>query len=253
TTDVVARLGGMDPRRVATLLRPLTGPDVPRHLFAVASGLDSMVVGEREVAGQVRRALRAARADGTTSSALERLFQAASGTARAVGSRTGLAGRGRSVVGVALDLAGAELEPGLAHSRALLVGTGSYAGAAVSALRSRGVTSIAVYSPSGRAEGFAAARGLTPSPGDGLVRAMAEAEVVVCCSGTRGPAIDAAMVREARHETAPSGRARPLVLVDLALRHDVAPDVADVPGVRLIDLAVVQQHAPEVTPALQEG
>lgn len=287
-TDVVARLGGMDPERIATLLRPVIGPDVARHLFAVASGLDSMVVGEREVAGQVRRALRAARADGTTSSVLERLFQAASGTARAVGSRTGLAGRGRSVVGVALDLAGTALagplsagtgpaglaattgptpsdgpeqpgdrsggrEPGLAHGRALLIGTGSYAGATVSALRARGVASIAVYSPSGRAEAFAADRGLTPVPADGLVRAMGEAELVVCCSGTRGPAIDAAMVREARHATAPSGRPRPLVLVDLALRHDVAPDVADVPGVHLIDLAVVQQHAPEVTPALQEG
>lgn len=285
--DAVARLSGLPTEHVAVALRTLAGPDVARHLFAVASGLDSMVVGEREVAGQVRRALRAARADGTTSSALERLFQAASGTARAVGSRTGLAGRGRSVVGVALDLAGVGLaatagtlpsdgpggsgdwpsgrsgdspgdrlgprEPALAHRRALLVGTGSYAGATVSALRARGVASIAVYSPSGRAEGFAADRGLTAVPADGLVRAMTEAELVVCCSGTRGPAIDAAMVREARRETVPSGHPRPMVLVDLALRHDVAPDVADVPGARLIDLAVVQRHAPEVTPALQEG
>lgn len=248
-TDVVGRLGGRDPGQVAALLHTLSGPEVARHLFAVASGLDSMVVGEREVAGQVRRALRTARADGTTSPVLERLFQAASGTARAVGSRTGLAGSGRSVVGVALDLVG----PELARSRALLVGTGSYAGASVSALRARGVGSIAVYSPSGRAEVFAADRGLTAVPDGGLVGAMAEAEVVVCCSGTRGPAIDAAMVREARSVPVPSGPRRPMVLVDLALRHDVAPEVADVPGVRLIDLTVVQRHAPEVTPAVGLG
>lgn len=257
-TEVVARSSGVPLADVVASLAPRTGPDVARHLFAVAAGLDSMVVGEREVAGQVRRALTAARADRTTSAALERLFQTASRASRAVGARTGLSGTGRSVVGVALDLAGRALaEHGLemAHGRVLLVGTGSYAGASLAALRARGVQDVAVYSPSGRAAVFAAARGLTPVPRDGLTDALAAVDLVVCCSGALGPVIDAATVAEARgrgaREPVDAGRPRPTVLVDLALRHDVAPAVAEVPGVTLVDLASVQRNAPAgVAPAL---
>ena len=102
--DAVAHATGLPPDDVAHALRPRTGMfPVAQHLFGVASGLDSMVVGEREVAGQVRRALTSARAQGTTSSDLERLFQWASRTSRAVGAGTSLGSSGRSVVAVALD------------------------------------------------------------------------------------------------------------------------------------------------------
>ncbi|NCT92133.1 glutamyl-tRNA reductase [Cellulomonas sp. APG4] len=253
TVDAVAAASGLAHDDVASSLQQRTGPAVARHLFTVASGLDSMVVGEREVAGQVRRALATARGDGTTSAALERLFQTASRTSRAVGARTGLGSTGRSVVGVALDLAAQTVD--LASARVLLIGTGSYAGASVTALRARGARDVHVHSPSGRAQVFAAERGLEAVPTDGLDECLAHAELVVSCSGALGPVVDAAMVRTARERaTGPDGAARPTVLVDLALHHDIDPEVGHVPGVELIDLAVVQRHSPTtVTPEVQAG
>lgn len=274
--EAVARATGLPGDDVAHALRPRTGMfPVAQHLFGVASGLDSMVVGEREVAGQVRRALASAREDGTTSSDLERLFQWASRASRAVGAGTALGSSGRSVVAVALDLAGDALaggaaaapdtepgtergtepgtEPGiepppaLAGRRALVVGTGSYARAVLSALERRGVTEVAVHSPSGRAAEFAAARHLHAVPDGGLAAALAEADVVVTCSGARGPLIGPDDVRAAR----PDGR--PVAIVDLALRHDVDPAVAGVPGVTFVDLGTVQQHAGYVAPEVADG
>lgn len=252
TVDAVAAASGLAHEDVAASLVARTGPAVPRHLFAVASGLDSMVVGEREVAGQVRRALQAARRDGTTSPTLERLFQTASRTSRAVGARTGLGSAGRSVVGVALDLAAQTVD--LARARVLLIGTGSYAGASLTALRGRGVGEVTVYSPSGRAEAFAADRGLRAVPAGALGDHLAAVDVVVSCSGALGPVVDDVMVAAARRTSAADGEARPTVLVDLALHHDIHPSVATVPGVRLIDLAAVQRHSPAtVTPEVEAG
>lgn len=252
--DAVAHATGLPADDVAHALRPRTGMfPVAQHLFGVASGLDSMVVGEREVAGQVRRALASAREDATTSSDLERLFQWASRTSRAVSTGTALGASGRSVVAVALDLAGnalapeAEPELALAGRRALVVGTGTYARAVLSALERRAVRDVAVYSPSGRAAELAAARGLTAVPDGGLVDAVAAADLVVTCSGARGPVLGPDDVRLAR----PDGR--PVAIVDLALRHDVDPAVADVPGVTFVDLATVQQHAGYVAPEVADG
>lgn len=234
---VVARTSGLDPDAVAASLQLAVGPAVSRHLFAVASGLDSMVVGEREVAGQVRRALQTARTLGTTSSTLERLFQSASRASRAVGSRTALGGTGRSVVGVALDLVAQDVD--LRTASVLLVGTGSYAGASLTALRTRGAQDVAVHSPSGRAHAFATDRGARPVEDGGLPAALAAADVVVSCSGALGFVVDVPLVRAAQ-----GAAGRPRVLVDLALTHDVDPAVAGVPGVRLVDLATIQANAP---------
>lgn len=281
---VVARTSGLDATAVADSLQLAVGPAVSRHLFAVASGLDSMVVGEREVAGQVRRALQTARALGTTSSTLERLFQSASRASRAVGSGTALGGTGRSVVGVALDLVARDVD--LRRASVLLIGTGSYAGASLTALRTRGAKDVAVYSPSGRAHAFATDRGARPVELGALPGALAAADVVVSCSGALGAVVDVPLVEAARATSTaaggatgeaagaasdaatgtatgtaggaatdvaagaasgtvtPSGQARPRVLVDLALTHDVDPAVATVPGVRLVDLATIQANAP---------
>lgn len=238
-TSVIAAATGLANDDVAASLTVLRGREVPAHLFAVAAGLDSMVVGEREISGQVRRALSTARAAGTTSSGLERLFQTAARASRDIGARTGLGAAGRSVVGVALDLAERDL-PAWARTRVVLVGTGSYAGAAVAALHRRGCHDIGVFSPSGRAVGFARDRSAVAIPDDGLEAALTDADLVVACSGAVGGVVDAATVARAR---AASGH--PRVIVDLALRHDVDPAVGALPGVRLIDLATVRDRAPD--------
>ena len=243
-TAVIADAAGLRAAEVAARLRVLRGREVPAHLFAVAAGLDSMVVGEREVSGQVRRALIGARAAGTTSRGLDHLFQTAARTSRQV-ARTGLGGSGRSVVGVALDLAEPDL-PAWAHTRVVLVGTGAYAGASLAALHRRGCHDVRVYSPSGRAPGFANTRGARAVPDGGLARALAAADLVVACSGTGG-------VLGAGTVAGMSRAARPRVVVDLALSHDVEAAVGDLPGVRLIDLECVREQPGPVSEPVERA
>ena len=136
-----------------------SGPDAVAELFATAAGLESMVVGEREIAGQLRRAATVARAEGMLTAELDRALSHASAASRRVAGSTRLAGTGRSVVAVGLDLAADRLPP-LGSCRVLLVGTGAYAGATVTALHERGARDIGVYSRTDRARAFAAGRGL---------------------------------------------------------------------------------------------
>ena len=168
---------GLDDQLVARSFSTRTGADVTRHLFSVSSGLDSAVVGEREIAGQVRRALITAQHEGTASAGLVRLFQAASKTAKDVGAQTALGARGLSVVSVALDLATELSEvPDWSTKKVVVFGTGAYAGATMSLLRERGCTDVSVYSSSGRAAGFVATRGGTALDGDSLPAAVAAAD-----------------------------------------------------------------------------
>ena len=238
---VGASAAGADQARAALRLR--TGTEVPRHLFAVACGLDSMVVGEREIAGQVRRALVEAQADSTTTGELDRLFGAASRVSRAVENEAGLGAFGRSAVGVALDLA-AQVAPAWDDVAVVLIGTGSYAGAAVSALGARGCRDVRVFSASGRAQEFARARGLVPVPPGALAEALGRADVVVSCSGSRKPILRTDDVSSAGLRRRAARESRPLVVIDLSLKGDVEPGVSDLPAVRLIDLASVRANAP---------
>lgn len=205
------------------------GPDAAAHLFAVTSGLESVVVGEDEISGQVRRALDAARAAGQTSSELERLFQKATHTSRGVRNRTQLRGAHRSLVRLALELASSRVAD-WAAARVVLVGTGRYAARTVDALRARGAGDIHVFSPSGRAEAFAAQRGLLPV--SDFATAAAEADVVITCTA------DAVVHADA---FAPGHR---VLVIDLGLPRNVDPAVGAVAGVELLDLETIRLHAP---------
>ncbi len=277
--QLVAAASGVAVDAAARCLTVRVASEVPEHLFAVASGLDSMVIGEREVAGQVKRALEVAREERTTSKTLELLFQTASRTSKRVGSSTALGTTGRSIVKVALDLAADSLPPWHAAST-IIIGTGSYAGATVAALRARGAGDIRVYSQSGRAELFAAGHDVAALPvgEEALVEALAEADLVVSVSGARGRGrapvepgepgpeaalefvLDAAAVARARVRAAERadardgfaerGTPRPLVVLDLALHRDVDPALADVEGVQLYDLQSLKAHAPATATAV---
>ncbi|WP_148061540.1 glutamyl-tRNA reductase [Cellulomonas sp. PhB143] len=251
---LVAAESGVSLAEALSAFTVRTGADAVGHLFDVAAGLDSMVLGEREIAGQVRRALATAHDDGTTSAPLERAFQHASRTSKGVAARTQLGADGRSVVSVALDLAEPSVPPWRA-ARAVIVGTGAYAGASVAALRARGCTDVRVWSSSGRAEAFAASHDVLVA--HDLVDALSDADVVVSCSGTspRGDGaaylVHAAAVVQARARAASSAGdvpgARGLVLLDLALHRDVDPAVADEDDVLLLDLAAVRANVPSET------
>ena len=219
--------------RADVRLRHLWGRDGLVDLFATASGLESMVVGEREIAGQMRRAARTAWEDGTLSCDLGRAAERASATSRRVATETGLAGAGRSVVAVGLDMAAAHLGPWEA-TRVLIVGTGAYAGATVSTLNALCASDVSVYSTSGRAREFAEGRGIGWVDGADLPTALTRADLVVTCRGLGSPILT-------RDMAAASGRT---VVLDLALMRDTDDSVGSLPNVTLIDLPTIQASVP---------
>ena len=214
-------------------LRHLWGRDGLVDLFSTAAGLESMVIGEREIAGQMRRAARTAWEDGTLSCDLGRAAERASATSRRVATETGLAGAGRSVVAVGLDMAVAHLGP-WADASVLIVGTGAYAGASVSALQALGASEVSVYSTSGRAREFAQGRGIGWVSAADLPAALEHADLVVTCRGLGSPVLT-------RDMAAASG---PTVVLDLALMRDTESSVASLSNVTLIDLPTIQASVP---------
>ena len=238
--QAVSAASGVDADELRASSAVITGQGVAEHLFAVSSGLESVVVGEGEIAGQVRRALEVARTSGTVSSELERLFQVASRTSRGVKNRTGITSAGRSIVRLALELAESRITDwGATH--VLLVGTGAYAGASLAALRERGATDIRVYSPSGRAQKFAVAHAAGAVPAGGLVDAIAASDLVVTCSVA--PDIILGVPELEGAAAHPDTLARRL-LIDLGLPRNVDPAVAHLDGVELLDLETISKHAP---------
>ncbi|MDN4477627.1 glutamyl-tRNA reductase [Demequina lignilytica] len=235
--EAIAELSQLDPRSVEDSLMPFEGDDAVQHLLSVTSGLESMVVGEREISGQVRRAHLDSQRRHHITPRLDRLFQSALRTSRVVASSTGLGTSGRSVVSVAFDLASDTVE--WEDARVLLIGTGALAETAVGVLNGRGARIFGVYSPSGRSLEFSVRHGMDAITAAGLEMAIREADVVVTCSGGESVVVTSPLVAAARH-----GIDHPLTIVDLALHRDVAPGVAGLRGVTVIGLDQVGEHAP---------
>ncbi|MFC5789934.1 glutamyl-tRNA reductase [Agromyces tardus] len=254
----VGSVAGLEADELLSTFGFVHGNAVAEHLFAVASGLESVVVGEGEIAGQVRRSLEQARAERTTTPELERLFQRASQTSRRVKNRTGIGGEGRSLVRLALDLAESRVTD-WSKTRVLLVGTGRFAGASLAALRDRGVTDVSVYSPTGRGVKFAAAHDIDAVASADYAMAAASADVIVTCTIVEHHVVDRGLLEVGRAELAASQGAAPVAIaaaradvpaaprqlvIDLGLPRNVAPDVVEVPGVELLDLETIRIHAP---------
>ncbi|MES2170346.1 MAG: glutamyl-tRNA reductase [Actinomycetota bacterium] len=229
--EVVSMTSGVDVGELRSSVRVIRGDGVAEHLFAVSSGLESVILGEDEISGQVRRALQDARAAGTTSSGLERLFQQASHTARGVKNRTAIAGVGRSLVRLALELVSSRI-PDWSAARVLVVGTGQYAGTTLAALRDRGVIDISVHSVSGRGDAFALRHGVGVAAS--LDDALTDADVVITCTSSELPVITPARLAGDRRR----------ILVDLGLPRNIDPAVTALAGVELLDLETISVHAP---------
>jgi glutamyl-tRNA reductase len=226
--DSLGPLGDGDVDALRASAVALSGDDVVRHLFAVSSGLESMVLGEDEITGQVQRALAAARARGATTPQLEQAFQRAAHTTREVRATSDLGAAGRSLARIALDMVDSRVTD-WADVRVLLVGTGQYAATTIAALQARGALDITVFSSTGRAERFAARYGIR-SAAD-LRTAMVDADVVMTCTARYTVTADEIPDH------------RPRLVIDLGLPRNVDQAVADVPGIELIDLELIGRHA----------
>jgi glutamyl-tRNA reductase len=202
------------------------------HLFHVVSGLDSMVVGEGQILGQAREALRLGQEAGTIGPALNVLFQQALRVGKRVHAETDIDHAAPSLVNLGLARAAEEVGS-LADSRVLVVGAGSMAALTVATLARLGARDVVVAS---RTE--AHARRLAEQHGGHAVRldaveaALARADVLVSCTGATGVVLPLSTVAAARAKAT-----RPMAVVDLALPHDVDPAVGQLPGVTLLDLA----------------
>jgi glutamyl-tRNA reductase len=204
-----------------------------QHLFAVAAGVDSMVVGEAQILGQVREAFQAARDERTVGPVLSTLFARAIKVGRRARSETGIAAGVRSTVTVGLRVAAGQLD-GLAGRRVLLVGAGGVARLAGRALREAGAGELVVANRT-PAAGAALARSLDGRavPLDRVADELALADLVVAATAGTSPTVTTGAVTAALARRASTG---PLVVLDLGVPRDVEPEVRSLPGVVLADL-----------------
>jgi len=219
------------------------GDDCAQHLFRVTSGLDSMVVGETQVLGQVRTAFSVATELGYVRGPLSGLFHQALRTARHIHRETNIGSRSRSV-----SRAGVQLARGLlgdvSQKQALVIGAGDAGRLVAQALSDAGVKKMVVTNRTQwRAEDLAKELGGISVPIEDLSRQLAEADVVISSTGSPGYMLDRSTVQEAaglRNE-------RPLLLIDIAVPRDIDPAVADLGNVQLYDIDALQMMS-EIAP-----
>ena len=215
--------------------------DAADHLFAVASGLDSMVLGETQIYSQVRDALRRAEAEGAAASPLTGLFHSATRAGRRVRQETSLGAAPDAFITLGADLAD-DAVGGLGERDVVVVGAGTMAALAVKHLRHRGVGAVRVLNRSlAHARALAERTNAEHGDLDALPDAMRRADLVVSATGAAGSVIRRSVVADAM--TARDGR--PLVLLDLAVPRDVEPETAYVEGVRVIDIVSIRERLDE--------
>ncbi len=233
-SDLLARSSGVPLATLTDHLYVHWEGQAVTHLFQVACGLDSMVIGESQILGQLRRAYAASGAGAGRT--LHELFQTALRVGKRAHTETGIDEAGRSLVSVGLERAVAAVGP-LEGRDVLVIGAGSMGALAGSTLRRAGVASITVANRTA-----ANARRLATSlEGIGigledLESALVKADVVVSSTGATGVVLSHELVSRAVHDRG----GRPVAFLDLALPRDIDPAVRDLPGVTLVDLETLQ-------------
>ena len=245
----LAEIGTALAEHAGTTLAPLTESlyvhfetDAVRHALRVAAGLDSMVVGESQILGQLREAYQIAAEHDTAGRLLHELMRQALRVGKRVHTETDIDSAGRSVVSAALDLV-----PGGVRGRsAMVVGAGSMGALALATLARREAGPLLVTNRSaGRAHRVAQTYGASAVELTDLTAHLALVDVVVFATASVGPVLSVGRVQTALEHR--SGR--PLTIVDLAVPRDVVPEVGDLPGITLVGLdsiAAVNSDAPSV-------
>jgi glutamyl-tRNA reductase len=239
-TDLLAKAAGAD--RAVLMEHSYVHFDsaAVAHLFSVAAGLDSMVVGESQILGQVRGALVRGQERGTAGRELNAAVQRALRVGKRAHAETGIDRSGVSLVSVALDAA-TEVAGDLSSRRVLVVGAGSLGALALATLAARGVGDVVVANRSTDA----AARLAATHPGtrwtglDALPTTLAAADVAIFCTGAQDTLLHVDVATEAVARRAAGVSQSTLVVLDLALPHDTDPAVADLPGVHRLDLGAL--------------
>jgi glutamyl-tRNA reductase len=205
--------------------------DAVEHLFSVAGGLDSMVLGETQIQSQVRQALRSAEAEGGAGRHLTGVFHAAARAGRRIRQETALGAAPDAFVGRGTELAEGVLGD-LAGRSVVVIGAGTIASLAVKHVRTAGAGPIRILNRSlEHARSLAQRTNAEHGDLDALPAALRDADLAISATGATGLVVRADAVREARRSTE-----APLVLLDLAVPRDVEPEASSIPGVTLIDV-----------------
>lgn len=218
-------------------LYTLTDAEAVRHLLEVTAGLDSLVVGESQITGQVREAYAIAVRAGTARSIMNLLFQSALGCAKHVRGHTQFGSSCRSVASLAIDVA-AESLGDLTGTCVLSVGAGKMNHLMIRRLGDLGVASVTITNRSGeRARQLAEQCGGQAIDWSCLPQWLSRADILVTSTASDWPVITRSMLAEA----IPSRNGRPLVLVDIAVPRDIEPEAASLPGVKLFDIDTLER------------
>ena len=219
------------------------GADAVEHLFLVASGLDSMVIGETEITGQIKNAYSVAQQFGLTGRMTNRWFQTALQVAKEIRTHTGI-GRGATSIGsVAVDLAEKVFAGDLSDKTVMILGAGKMGEACVRHLAKSGARSVLVANRSPeRAQALAAEFGGRALSFDEHLQALTEADIVVSSTGSPTTVLHKSEIAGVLAARA----GRPLVLVDIAVPRDIAPDVEELENVYLYNIdhleAIVREN-----------
>ena len=237
----LADAASLDLAKLQPYLATFCGPEALLHLVRVAAGLDSLVVGEDQIRGQLREALHHAESLAPVPTPLRSVFQRATDSARRVRGGTRLAQR-PSVASAGVHVAQRSIAEGLADKPVVVLGAGVMARAAAESLVAAGARVRLLNRTAGHAEAVAAHLGGEVSIGslDDLPRALEEAVLIVGATASRVPIVEA----EAVHRAVARRRGRPLVLLDIAVPRDVDPNVRGLPGVQVLDLDELERECP---------
>ena len=212
--------------------------DAVVHLFEVAAGIDSAVLGETEIVGQVRDAWDFAMKQGTSRSTLNLLFRYALESGKRARTETGISRSTASVAHAAVEMA-EEILGTLSGKRVLVVGAGEMGEGVAGALSRAGTETITVLNRTvSRAEALADKIGARVCEFESLEAELVTADVVLACTGAGGVIIDHELMARVRN-----GVSTPLLVVDIALPRDVAASVAELPGITLRDLDHLSEWA----------
>ena len=228
--------GAMSLSGLSPSLYNLTEPHSVRHLFSVASGLDSMLLGEDEIVHQVKHAYESARVHGTTGKVFNALFQRALNAAKAVRSQTGIGWGATSIGSVSIELA-EKIFGGLSGASVLLVGAGKIGEATLRRLSERGAERIRILNRSPkRADELARAYGGTGGPLESLREHLLDADIVITSTSASAPLLTREEVSAAMHRR----QQRSLCVVDLGVPRNVDPAVGAVENVYLFNIDDLQ-------------
>ena len=234
---ILSRQAGLRPTELLGAVYSLRAAEAVQHLFSVTAGLDSMIVGEAEIQGQVKRAYELALVEGVTGPVSNRLFRDALAAGKRVRTDTAIARSSVSVSSVAVQQA-ADFLGDLAGRRVLVVGAGENAEVTARTLHDRGVETLFVANRRyDRALGLAQRFGGRAVAFDDMPAELEQADIVVCSTGAPHQIIGP---EELQHVAA-TRLGRPLVLIDLAVPRDIEPSVRDCPGIALFDMDDLQR------------